>query len=414
MNRAASESLARLEEHMNQMHSQKHPARVLAFAVAILLVILPACGGSSTPLTAVITAPDATTALLVGQPVNITGKAAGNGLKSVDVYVDGAKYATVDSAGENGEFAVAAPWTPAKAGAHVIQLKGLNDKGEVVIASELVFVNVQGLPATATQPLPQPTQPPATVAPTAALATSAPVSTTTAAPAGPTVSVKDGDFVNVRKGPAVGYDKVGQIDKGQSAPVRGKSADGTWWQITFPAGPDGVGWVIGSLVTVNGDTANVQVAQAPALPTGAAVEATQPPPPAAATATSNIPPSALLPYSQAMRFSPRDDLGDVPLGYNGPKSSTLVWEVNGAKSLELEITTVAGTGIFQNCPTGNLSTISPNDAVGKRKPLPVPSGSYQFSIDAKGYYLFTIYVVKADGSTTTIPRNVIVDCYKTQ
>jgi hypothetical protein len=42
----------------------------------------------------------------------------------------------------------------------------------------------------------------------------------------------------------------------------------------------------------------------------------------------------------------------------------------------------------------------------------VPSGRFPFTINDKGYYLFTIHVVKADGSTTTIPRNVIVDCFK--
>jgi hypothetical protein len=122
-----------------------------------------------------------------------------------------------------------------------------------------------------------------------------------------------------------------------------------------------------------------------------------------------------LPYSQKMYFTPRDNIGDVPLGYNGEgKSTTLVWEVNGAKSLELEITAAAGSGIFQNCPVGNLASISPNTAVGKRMPLAVPSGNYQLSIPDKGYYIATIHLVKADGSVTYIPRNIIVDCYKTQ
>jgi hypothetical protein len=121
------------------------------------------------------------------------------------------------------------------------------------------------------------------------------------------------------------------------------------------------------------------------------------------------------PYSQVVRFSPRDDIGDVPLGYGGEaKSSMLVWEVNGARSLELEITAMHVGGIFQNCPAGDLTSVSPQDAVGRRKPLAVPSGSYPFSITGAGYYLFTIYVTKTDGSVTAIPRNVIVDCYKTQ
>ena len=404
---------------MNRLYTKSHSAQVVTLVLALALLVMPACGATAAPLVATITAPDATTALMVDQPVNITGKATGDGLKSADIYVDGVKHATVDKPGENNEFVIVAPWTPAKAGAHVIQLKGIDEKGEVLVASEAVFVNVQGLPATATAPPPTP-EPAVAVEPTAApeatVAVTTEVTTTTQ---GPTASVKEGDFVNVRKGPAIEYDKLGTLDAGQSAPVRGKNADGTWWQISFPAAADGVGWVIGQLVNITGDTSAVTVAQAPALPTAnpqAQVPTNTPPAAApAATATSSLPSSALLPYSQAMRFSPRDDVGDVPLGHNGEgKSSTLVWEVNGAKSLELEITTAAGSGIFENCPAGNLSSVSPGDAVGKRKPLQVPSGSFQFTIDTKGYYLFIIHVVKADGSVTTIPRNVIVDCYKTQ
>lgn len=400
---------------MNSLPLKSRPAQVLAVALASLLMVLPACGGAPVALAATISAPDATTALKVSQVVNITGKVTGSGLKSVDVYVDGAKFATVDTAAQNNEFQINVPWTPDKAGAHVIQLKGLNDKGDVLIASDAVFVTVQSAATTVAQAT--------TTAPTAAPATPTPAPTAaqpqaTATPQGATASVKDGDYVNVRKGPSTAYDKVGTLDRGQTALIRGKNADGTWWQITFPAGQDGVGWVFGGLVTVVGDTSQLAVAGAPPLPTAAPTSANAPtavPPTAVPAPTSSLPPSALLPYSQVMRFSPRDNIGDVPLGYKGEgKTTSLVWEVNGAKSLELEITAMDGPGIFANCPAGNLASITPNNAAGKRIPLAVPSGSYQVTVDGKGYYVFTIYVVKADGSTTTIPRNVIVDCYKSQ
>ncbi|GIV85294.1 MAG: hypothetical protein KatS3mg052_2301 [Candidatus Roseilinea sp.] len=70
----------------------------------------------------------------------------------------------------------------------------------------------------------------------------------------------------------------------------------------------------------------------------------------------------MLPYSQNVRFSPRDDIGDVPLGYQGqPKTATLEWQINGAIKAELEITTQQGPGIFANCPAGNLSSIAPSE-----------------------------------------------------
>jgi uncharacterized protein YraI len=399
---------------MNVLRTKAHTMRALSLAVVLLFVT--ACNSASTPLVATIDTPTASTPLQVGMSVNITGKASGSGIASVDVWVDGAKLATVSAPAQNNEFAVAVPWVTDKSGAHVIQLKGMNDKGEVLITSDAMFITVKAPEPTATATLPPVTP---TVAPTAASVVATTQVTVTVAPQGATASVKDGnEFVNVRKGPAVGYDKLGTLDKGQSAPVRGKNADGTWWQITFAAASDGVGWVIADLVSVTGDTTNLPVATAPALPTSApqptSVPATVVVVPLS-TATSSAPSSVLLPYSQKMYFTPRDNIGDVPLGYNGEgKSTTLVWEVNGAKSLELEITAAAGSGIFQNCPVGNLASISPNTAVGKRMPLAVPSGSYQLSIPDKGYYIATIHVVKADGTSTFIPRNIIVDCYKTQ
>jgi hypothetical protein len=101
-----------------------------------------------------------------------------------------------------------------------------------------------------------------------------------------------------------------------------------------------------------------------------------------------------------VRFAPRDDIGDVPLGYNGEaKSSSITWN----------ITAQAGPSIFDQCPAGNLGSVNSNNASGKRIPIQLPTGSFAFSITEKGYYLFKIYVIKADGNSTDIPRNVIVD-----
>jgi uncharacterized protein YgiM (DUF1202 family) len=74
------------------------------------------------------------------------------------------------------------------------------------------------------------------------------------------------EFVNVRTGPDVAYPKIGELRQGQVAPVRGKSADGRWWQISFPAGPGGVGWVINDYVQANSAAANAPVAAAPPRP----------------------------------------------------------------------------------------------------------------------------------------------------
>jgi uncharacterized protein YraI len=109
---------------------------------------------------------------------------------------------------------------------------------------------------------------PATEAPTAQpeapteapAATDAPVATASQ----PSLTVKEGnDAINVRSGPDTSYDQIGQLQKGQTAPITGKNADATWWQINLNEQP---GWVFGELVTLSGDLTNIIVASAPAAP----------------------------------------------------------------------------------------------------------------------------------------------------
>ena len=134
-----------------------------------------------------------------------------------------------------------------------------------------------------------------------------------------------------------------------------------------------------------------------------------PAPPAAPTTA----PSALLPYSQADSFSPRNDIGDVPLGHNGEgNASKWTWTINGAQRAELEVSAPNGVPDVYDCPQGNLSGLQPNSAAGKRIPVNLPTGEFAFTLTEKGYYVFTMYVTKVDGSQTTIPRAVVYGCYK--
>lgn len=367
-------------------------------ACAVLGVALVGCGNTpSAPLTAAIVSPDAAARLSVGQPTMIVARATGSGLKVVDLWVDGQKYAGVSQPNQNGEFVINAPWTPNSPNLHVLQVKGTNDKGEEIVKSDPVFLNVVG--PTATPP------PVATAAP--AQPTSAPQPTAAPTAAGASVT-PDGDFVNVRSGPGTTYNLLGQVKQGETSPVRGKSADGTWWQITFGTG---TGWVFGQLVRFTGDANTVPVVQAPPPPVAQIVPTATPRPPAA-TPTSNLPASAFLPYSQVMRFSPRDDIGDVPLGMvPDTKTTTVLWRINGAKEAFIQIERPGSVPDIFDCPPGDLGSVFPG-SLQQRAPISLPEGQLQFTITGKGYYLMTIFVTKADGSTTSIPRNIIVDCFK--
>ena len=411
---------------MSQVTRRSLPTRMMCTLLLMVATLAAACNTASAPPKAVITAPNANMQLTVGQQTDIQGQVTGNALKAVDVYIDNARYASVSAGSTSSELNVSTIWVPTLDGQHTIQLKGLNEKGEVVVSSEAIIVTVTAPPAT-----PAPTQAPATPAPTVAVATPAGQEPTqapqsTAAAQGPSASVKEGDYVNVRKGPGFGYDKIGTLDLGQSAPVIGRNADSSWWQIRFAAVTEGVGWVIAELITVNGDTSGLAVAEAPALPTQAPVAQapTSPPAPAATqapapTAASQLPDYASRPYSQRMMFTPRDDIGDVPLGINAESRVTILsWEVYGATKLELEVTAPTAPDLYnEQCVPGNLNTISADSgyAPNQRFPIDVPKGLIRFTIPSTGYYVFTIYVTKADGSTTSIPRAVLVEnCYKRQ
>ena len=85
-----------------------------------------------------------------------------------------------------------------------------------------------------------------------------------ATPCSPLVTANSA--VNVRKGPGTVYDIVGALTVGGTAGIAGKSSDGTWWFIDFPAGDGGHAWVSSSVVTSSCVPAAVAVIAAPPTP----------------------------------------------------------------------------------------------------------------------------------------------------
>jgi uncharacterized protein YgiM (DUF1202 family) len=248
-----------------------------------------------------ITAPAPGTAINVGQGTVIQGEANGDNITRVEVVVDGKAYASLSTPDKTkgvANFPVSVPWTPMAAGTHAIQLRayGLDDK--LLGQSEPLVMDAKTTLAQVT-PTSGGTQAKPTSAATAApvatsLPTAASVATATPAPAAtspasaaPSIVVTN-DFVNVRSGPNVGYQLLGRLDKGQTAPVRGKNDDGSWWQISYAAGASGVGWVFGDYVQANAAANNVPVASAPPLPT-------QPPQPTSPPLPTLPPPTAIPP-----------------------------------------------------------------------------------------------------------------------
>jgi uncharacterized protein YraI len=388
---------------------------LLVVAVAAFFVLRFVLGGVSSQgdATAILTAPAQQSQVTAGQSFRIEGEVKGSGVAKVQVLVNNQPIAVIEQPDENGAFPLVIDYQvppQALAGSSVVQLKGFDAEDAVAVSSDPVFIQVIALaPPTAT-PAPEPTAAPPTATPAAAaeVATAAP-------PAAPTAVVNritnaENDKVNLRSGPGTTYEIVGKILKGEGATTTGKNPDGTWWQIEFAGAPGGAAWVFGELVQFAGDAAAlpvVKVAPPDAAPQPTTVP-TATPVPAPTTA-----PAALLPYSQADSFAPRNDIGDVPLGHNGEgNSSKWTWTINGAQRAELEISAPPGVPDVYDCPQGNLAGVQPNSAAGKRVPINLPTGEFAFTLSEKGYYVFTLYVTKADGTQTSIPRAVIFGCYK--
>jgi hypothetical protein len=99
--------------------------------------------------------------------------------------------------------------------------------------------------------------------------TSVPTQTSTALPASATPCaplVTANSAANVRKGPGTVYDVVGTLTTGGTAGLAGKSSDGTWWYIDFPAGEGGHAWISASLVTPSCVPSAVAIIAAPPTP----------------------------------------------------------------------------------------------------------------------------------------------------
>lgn len=246
-----------------------------------------------------------------------------------------------------------------------------------------VATNITTTPNPATTVLVKPTaSSPSTPVPTAVA--TGPVTYLTVSGANP---------VKVRNGPGTDYDLVGEITPGVSIQILRKIRrdEYTWYQIRFLHEQGDFAWVREDVVAIIGIADIIPTAE----------------------------PWVINPYSATVRFLPRNNFGEVSLGSqpNESRQATLAWDVQGAKRMELEITTIQDQSIIANdfdCPSGNMQSIKPNNAVNKRTVLTLPKGEYVFEIADKGYYVFTLYILRGDDSETTIQRNVIVDCKKLQ
>lgn len=130
-------------------------------------------------------------------------------------------------------------------------------------------------PTSTRPPLPQPTATrPATTGgqgasatPTALISTrQAAYPTAEACSLDPTLRVLEEDGAWVYEGPGEDYDRLGRLEEGTVRPILARAADARWWLIALPG--DESGWIADDEVEVQGDTSELPLEEAPALPGG--------------------------------------------------------------------------------------------------------------------------------------------------
>jgi uncharacterized protein YraI len=79
--------------------------------------------------------------------------------------------------------------------------------------------------------------------------------------------------VNVRSGPGIGFDSLGQLEAGEKVQITVRDSSGAWYQILYPAAPQGRGWVTAQYVTVAAGTViPLDATPTPAGPVGRVIQ----------------------------------------------------------------------------------------------------------------------------------------------
>ncbi len=292
----------------------------------------PTTTSSNQPPSARINAPAEGEVLGVGVPVQIDVTALDDqNVTSIELYVNNALLESRPLSAASAQTAVRElfTWTPNAPGDYLLQARSYDKQG-LVGTSPAVTVQVGGesLPSpTSAEPPPASPQPSATTVPA------------TSTPPPPEAQVTAKTDANVRNGPGLAYPVVGGLNNGESAPVVGRNADSSWWQISFEGG---TAWIADIVVNANSEAYNAPVASAP------------PPPP-----TNTPVPVTPTPTQPAASATPTNGFWADRTSINKGECTTLRWSFSDIKAIYINLGSgeqaTVGTGSEQVCPTGTTT-----------------------------------------------------------
>lgn len=220
---------------------------------------------------------------LEGVAVNIQALVtnAGPDIDRVEIVVDDTMVASLAQPNTAGvaAFSVTESWSAAGAGTHTISVAAMRSDGlssdpaiiSISVVSQVTQPQNQSQQAGGdnNSPASQPTsdntptgnsQPQPTDIPEPS---NTPQPTATATPSGPMATFLTG--VNVRRGPDTLFvPPVGSIAANDTTAVLAVNPENTWYKIKYY---NGSGWVLGTLMSIEGDLSNLPVEVGPPLPT---------------------------------------------------------------------------------------------------------------------------------------------------
>jgi uncharacterized protein YraI len=122
---------------------------------------------------------------------------------------------------------------------------------------------------------------------------STPLASSTLSPANTPVSVAMAtakENLRIRVGPSTSAAVMGQLKKGDTVQIVGRSPADDWWQISLPANPNARGWISAEFTLANGPIDSIPVIQ------GSVVSVITPTPTVLAAPTDNpLPPTSTAP-----------------------------------------------------------------------------------------------------------------------
>jgi hypothetical protein len=383
-------------------------------SVLILSIVLTVgCGGdgeetsepqTNQPPTIEITAPADGSILPAGQAVIVSIIAEDDqAVARIELYVDssliesrvtptGSAYTTVSEA---------FTWSASIIGSHALQARAYDGEG-LMGASRILGVEVVLPGTTPISPALSPT-PDASLPPTGDTPIPPPATEPAPAATAETALVTSNVNANVRSGPGTNYPAVGGLAEGASAPVTGRNADSSWWQINYQGS---AAWIANSVVTANSAAFNAPVASAP-------------PPPPPPTSTPLPPTATPAPVVPTNPPAPATGLRADQTNLSAGQCTTLHWDFPTVKAFYVSLgfgydkEGKPGTGSHLVCPS--VTTEYKTTVVNQDSSQQFPSLTINVGGSGCGDPVVQRFVPTTDSVGAGVPFSIFwdVECAKT-